>query len=171
MSVIANRYIQALLELDVKDGLSVAKSLNEISGVFNSNKEFKRTMLDPRVGQKVKVDILKEVFPEYAKETWLMNFIELLIKEKRIDCLGDIAKGYKEIILEQNRELKMKIIVANHIDENQVRAIVEKYKKMYNAQTVKYVIEKDESILGGVKVVIGNRIYDGSVATQLKHMI
>ena len=95
----------------------------------------------------------------------------MLIKEKRLNYLDDIAKGYKEIILEQNKELKMKIIVAKEVDKNQIQAIVEKYKKMYDAQTVKYEIEKDESIIGGVKVMIGNRIYDGSVSTQLKLMI
>ena len=42
---------------------------------------------------------------------------------------------------------------------------------MYNASKIKYEIKIDEELLGGVKVVVGNKIYDGSLRTQLKKML
>ena len=42
---------------------------------------------------------------------------------------------------------------------------------MYNADKVKYTLEVDKEILGGIKVVIGNKIYDGSLKTQLRRML
>ena len=41
---------------------------------------------------------------------------------------------------------------------------------MYAVKTVQYELEIDEKLLGGVKVVVGNTIYDGSVETKLRQM-
>ena len=34
-----------------------------------------------------------------------------------------------------------------------------------------FSLEIDKEILGGIKVVIGNKIYDGSLKTQLRRML
>lgn len=170
MSVIANRYIQALSELqnDEQKKSILESGLNGIANVFNSNEEFKKVMLDPRIVTDVKMEIIKEIFPEYAEETLLMKFVDLLLKENRMAYIPEIASLYENI---NNEELNIKIIVASEIDDNQAQAIINKYKTMYGAKNAKYTVEIDKSILGGIKVVVGNKIYDGSVETQLKQMI
>ena len=65
----------------------------------------------------------------------------------------------------------MTIIVATEIDEKQVETIVEKYKAIYKVDKAKYNVKIDPSIIGGIKVIVGNKIYDNSIDTQLKQMI
>ena len=48
--------------------------------------------------------------------------------------------------------------------------IIQKMKKVYKVDTVKYSIEIDKEILGGIKVLVGNTIYDASIKTQLNQM-
>ena len=45
------------------------------------------------------------------------------------------------------------------------------WPRFYNASTVKYELLIDESLIGGVKVVVGNKVYDGSVKTRLRNML
>ena len=170
MSVIANRYIGALSELQTnKEEIAIyEKALKEIATVFESNKEFKKVMLDPRIVANVKMEIIKEIFADYTKNTLLMNFIALLLKEGRISYISEISEQYENM---NNSELKIKIIVANRIDENQIEEIVEKFKQKYKVNKVKYKIETDRNIIGGIKIIVGNQIYDGSISTQLKQMI
>lgn len=170
MSVIANRYVQALHKTSKseEENTMLENSLKEIADLFNSNKEFKKVMLDPRIANEQKEEIIKEIFPK--SNDIFINFITLLIKEKRINCIQDIAKEYAQINSNFNKELNIKIIVARTIEQEQIDAIVKKYKTMYKAEVVNYEIEIEPKILGGVKVVIGNKIYDGSVETQLKQM-
>ena len=171
MSVIANRYTQALLELpkNEEENKMLEEGLKEISELFNSNEEFKKVLLDPRIASDVKMGIIKEIFPQYT-DARFMNFISLLIKEDRMSLIQEISEEFEKINQEMKKVLNIKIIGASTIDEKEIESIVEKYKTMYKVDTIKYEIEIDESLLGGVKVVVGNKVYDGSVATQLKQM-
>ena len=38
------------------------------------------------------------------------------------------------------------------------------------AKSINYKIELDESIIGGVKVAVGDTVYDGTIQTQLKQI-
>ena len=65
------------------------------------------------------------------------------------------------------KELFIKIIVSSEIDDNQIEKIVQKFKDIYKVNAVKYVIEINKEILGGIKVVVGNTVYDASIRRQL----
>ena len=70
------------------------------------------------------------------------------------DTLWSIAKSEKEI--------------NSYYEDREIRDIVNKYKKLYNANTVNYEVELDETVIGGIKVAVGNTIYDSTIDTQLK---
>lgn len=171
MSVVANRYIQALLELPKSEEESkmLEKNLKELAELFTSNKELQRVLLDPRIENTSKMEIIKEIFPKNSQD-FFIKFIDLIIKENRIKLIQEIAEQYEKASQEADKILSIKIISACEIDEKQIQTIVEKYKTMYNVKTINYEKIIDESLLGGVKVMVGNKIYDGSVQTQLKQM-
>ena len=172
MSVIASRYIQALLELpkSKEEKELLEQGLQDIKELFCSNDEFRKVLVDPRIENSIKAEIIDEIFSEY-KDSCFINFINLLVKENRINFIPEISDGYEQINKELKKELNIKIIVARPIDENQTQAIVDKYKSMYEVETINYEVEIDENILGGVKVIVGNKIYDGSIMSQLEKML
>ena len=172
MSVVANRYIQALFELpkSKEENKIIEKALKEIAELFNTNNELKKVLLDPRIASNLKVEIIKEIFPQYKNEKIIMNLITLLIEEERINIVPEIAEEYEKINLNLDKVLNIKITTASKIDDEQTKKIVETFKKMYKVNTINYELEIDEELLGGVKVMVGNKVYDGSVSTQLKNM-
>ena len=171
MSIIANRYVQALLDLpkSEEENKILEEGLNEMSTLFNTNNEFKKTLLDPRLDNNLKIEIIKDIFQKYSNEVFI-NFVSLLIKEKRLNYIQEISDEYTQINQKLKKELNIKIIVANTIEQEQIDAIVQKFKNIYKVETINYEVHKDETLLGGVKVMVGNKVYDGSVATQLKQM-
>ena len=171
MSVVANRYIQALLELpkSEEESKKLENNLKELAKLYTSNQELQRVLLDPRVENKSKMDIIEEIFPKNSQDIFI-KFIDLLIKENRIKLITEIAEQYEEESQKADKILNIKIISACEIDEKQIQTIVEKYKTMYNVKSINYEIIIDESLLGGVKVMVGNKIYDGSIQTQLNKM-
>lgn len=172
MAVVANRYVKALLELAKSEEEKVIfeKGLKEISNLFTSDENFKKVLLNPRIAGQEKLDLIKEIFSEYKDEEILINFLDLLIKEERISMIEDISEEYSKVYSSLIKEIKIKIITAMELDKAEIEAIIKKYKELYKADTVKYEVEIDESILGGVKVIIGNKIYDSSVKTQINQM-
>ena len=171
MSAIERRYAVALMDaLKVKDEqLKADKDLAEIAYMFNNNLQFKKILLDPRLEPRLKSDVVKEIFVD--DNPMLVSFISLLIDKNRIKYIDGISKEYSELARKKNNEIKLKIISATGLTEDEINGITDKYKKVYNAANASYEQVIDESVIGGVKVVIGNKVYDGTVKTQLNNML
>ena len=171
MSAIERRYAVALMDaLKVKDEqLKADKDLAEIAYMFNNNLQFKKILLDPRLEPRLKSDVVKEIFVD--DNPMLVSFISLLIDKNRIKYIDGISKEYSELARNKNNEIKLKIISATGLTDDEINGITDKYKKVYNAANVSYEQFIDESVIGGVKVMIGNKVYDGTVKTQLNNML
>lgn len=172
MSIVANRYIQALSELQKGDEEKkmLEKRLKELAELFTINKEFRRVLLDPRIEDDLKMEIVQDIFSVNSKQDIFSDFVRLLIKENRINLIEEIASQYEEANQCADKILNIKIITACEIDENQIQSIVEKYKTIYKVKAINYEILIDEKLLGGIKVMVGNKIYDSSLQTQLNQM-
>lgn len=172
MAIVAKRYVKALLKSSKEDEQSIIfeKGLRDISNLFNSDKEFKKLLLNPCISEEEKINSLKEIFPEFLKYETFLNFLKELFIKNRINIIEDISNEYSKKISDLNKEVTIKIIVARELNEDQIRDIVNKYKEMYNANTIKYTVELNDGIIGGIKVIVGNKIYDDTLETQLKQI-
>lgn len=173
MAVIENRYVQALIDSaeNKKEIDKFEEGLNELSKLFTSEEDFRNLLLNPRIAKSEKIEVIKEFLPRYdKKDEVFINFIDLLIEEDRIRLIEEIAKEYTKVNNALKNELFIKIVVAKKLDHGQEKAIAKKYQELYKADSIKYEVEIDESIIGGVKVIVGNKIYDSSVKTQLSQM-
>ena len=101
-----------------------------------------------------KLDVIKEIIPEGFKNEKFASWISELENSKATS----------------NKNLKIKIIVASELSDEQLKGIIKKIKDMYKVETVQYTIEIDESIIGGIKVCVGNTIYDNTIETRLRQM-
>lgn len=167
MAVVVKRYVEALYDStsDTAERNKIAEDLQEFVKIYSSNKELKKVLNDPRLEASVKIDIANEILSKCS--SFFINFIDLLIIEKRINLIEEMLLEYEKINGNLKKELLIKIIVASEISDNQIEKIVKKYKNMYKVNSVKYSVEIDEKILGGIKVVVGNTVYDASVKTKL----
>lgn len=170
MAAIERRYASALMEALKSDEEKnqVNTKLKEIAELFESNMQFKKVLLDPRLSSRIKTGVIKELFPD--GNPMFISFMSLLVDKNRINYLSGIYKEYELLTRKLNNELFINIISASSLNEDEINGISDKYKKIYKVSTVKYNLEIDENLLGGVKVIVGNKIYDGSLKTQLRNM-
>jgi len=171
MAALERRYAKALMDaLKSKDEkIEMNNKLGEIAELFNSNMQFKKILLDPRINSKAKVGVIKELFTDTG--SMLISFLSLLIDKNRISCLSGISNEYSLLTRELNNELFINIISASKLSDDEINGISDKYRKLYNVSAVKYSLKIDEDLLGGVKVIVGNKIYDGSLKTKLRNML
>lgn len=171
MSVIEQRYAKALLDAlkSNEEKSNVNLELAEVSELFVGNNEFRKILLDPRIASNIKVDVIREIFSK--NNPMFISFLGLLIDKNRIGCLDGISREYGKLIQAINSEINIKIVSATKLDEDEINGISDKYKKIYNAMSVKYDLDIDEDLLGGVKVIVGNKVYDGSLKTQLRNIL
>ena len=62
----------------------------------------------------------------------------------------------------------MAILSPFPLDTPQIDRITEKFRSLHGAASVKAEVKVDTSLIGGVKVVIGDKVTDGTAAGRLK---
>lgn len=167
MANVVNNYVEALYYStnNSLDRTQIEKDLQKFVKISNDNSNLKKILKDPRIEEGVKFEVIDEIVGK--ENNLLSNFLKLLVKGKRVNLIGRMLLEYEKMMRNSKNELFIKIIVSSEIDDNQIDKIIQKFKDIYKVSTVKYSIEINEKILGGIKVVVGNTVYDASIKRQL----
>ncbi|MCX5666624.1 MAG: ATP synthase F1 subunit delta [Candidatus Omnitrophica bacterium] len=164
--VIVIRYAQAFIGY-VRDGIGVEQALVDIRTLRNlirDNFEFKEFLDSADITAYEKEQLLEKVLKnEISLET--INFLRLLLEKKRIVNFSDIAE-YLLLTYAHEGEEEALLRTSLPLDIGLVKRIEEKLSERYGKK-FKFYIDLDGSLLGGVQVVIGNTILDGSVRKRL----
>ena len=171
MSLIERRYAEALIDISVENGAidGYQQEFQNVVDVYNKEQELKFFLLNPRVNTDAKKDVLKKVFSDSVNSN-VVNFLMLLLDKGRAKFLPGILEEFIRLADKKKNILNMTIISAAPLKDAQIDEIKEKYMKIYNASSVKVNVEVDESLIGGVKVKIGDRVVDGSIKGRLESL-
>ncbi len=169
MPLIEKRYAQALLELSAGDVYNVKQEFSKLVGIYNSDTDFREFLLDPRIKLDNKQTLIKNVFSgELSKN--MLNFLLLLISKQRISYIPQIFEQFVHLVDQMANVLDIKIITVEPLNEVQLNSIKEKFRKKYNASGVNFTETIDESLIGGIKVIIGDKVYDGSIKGRIESL-
>lgn len=171
MPLVEKRYAEALLKLsDDKDWLDKSlASLKFVTNIYVVNLDFKAFLISPQVKATDKKDVLKKLLTAKL-ETKFINFLLLLIDKGRIQNLPVILTEYVILVNKAKNILEIEIISAEKIGTEQVKKIEKKYKKLYKTDKIKSIVKIDKSLIGGLKILIGDKVYDNSIKTQLANL-
>jgi len=169
MPLVEKRYAQALLELSLNDINSVVEEFSQLVDLYNSDRQFREFLIDPRVKAEKKQSFIRNVFTDRLSVN-MLNFLLLLTAKQRIGELPGIYTQFVQLANERANVLDMKIITVSPLEEQKIAALKEKFRKKYNAGDVKVTEVIDPSIIGGIKVVIGDQVYDGSIKGRIESL-
>jgi F-type H+-transporting ATPase subunit delta len=97
------------------------------------------------------------------------NFVQVLISNGRLDLVREIKAQYDELRREHEGVLEARIVSAMPMDDAQMRPLVAaleaKYKRRVNAQ-----VEVDPQLIGGVRILVGDKVIDATVRGRLDAM-
>ncbi|PYG89530.1 F-type H+-transporting ATPase subunit delta [Ruminiclostridium sufflavum DSM 19573] len=169
MPLVEKRYAQALMELSQNSIESVREEFEGFVAVYDSDMEFRDFLANPTIKDDKKQTVIRNVFTDKLSKN-MLNFILLLIDKKRINNISEIYQQLVRLINEKFNVLDIKIITAEPLTEQQLLSIKEKFRNKYDAIAVKAEEVIDASIIGGVKVIIGDKVYDGSIKGRIESL-
>lgn len=169
MPLVENRYAEALMKLSQDNIEGVRQELEGLVFIYNSNQEFRNFLADPTIKADKKQTAIRNIFTDRLSKN-MLNFLLLLIDKHRINNLPEIYNQFVRLANEKSNVLDMKIITAEPLTEQQLLGIKEKFRNKYNAVAVKSEEIIDPSIIGGIKVIIGDRVYDGSIKGRIESL-
>lgn len=171
MSLVEKRYAEALIKITVKSEniYDYLSNFKLIVDTFENNIDFKYLILNPKIPIDTKYKIIDNVFGDFALPE-LVNFVKLLLRKLRIKHLRKIYDEYLIYFYKFTKTLNMQIISALELSESQINLLIEKYKKIYNSTDVKTSVKINKGLIGGVKIIIGDKVTDASVKGNLENL-
>ena len=166
--IAANRYAQALFELAQEKNIlqTVSSELELAKRVYESTPELGRVLNHPKISDAQKREFIQKSFGDAISETSLHTFF-LLIDRKRIDILVSMITTFQALAYEAQNMAEAVVYSAKPLTEQDEQQVANVFAgKVGKANlVVKNIVNQD--LIGGIKVRIGDRIFDGSVKAQL----
>jgi len=142
------------------------KELNQIKDLLVSMPEVLSALQNPIYPPDLKLEIIQEILKVVKVDPEIERFLNLLVERRRIQFIKEIVTMYQELLDEELNIARGEVITAYPISEEEKKEL-EEILKNYLKKEVILESKIDEEIIGGVKIKIGDLIFDGSVKTQL----
>jgi len=169
----AGKVTHALFDAALKAGTldTVKQSLDNFVLAYETKREIKNALLNPRTSSDDKLKYLSDVAASVGCDELTIEYILRLQKEKRLAKVVEIARNYGVLISEHRKERFGAVVSAEPLSDTQFEQIYEKMKKLVHADEKLIVTrEVEPSLVGGFIIRIGNRAQDLSVAAQIGRM-
>ena len=170
MESIAIKYADALLAI-AKEENNVEEYLDAndfVVELFKTTPEFYSLLTSEFISKSERIAIVDKVLKPLNLPNY-NNFIKLLIKRNRLAF-------YEEIIVNFRLKAKAAIGVVEGVvysvlalKEEEITSIAEVISKRIK-KTVHLTNKLDPLLLGGVKVIVGDEIYDGTLLNKIQQL-
>lgn len=169
MDSLYSRYSNSLFSIALEENKVdlYRKRIKMIKNVFEENDDFLHLLSSCFISNEEKDEIIDKVFK--SEEEYIRNFIKIIFINKRGNCL---IKILNEFIKTCNENLNIKdgvIYSVNKLSNEQIEKIQESLSTRLNCK-VELTNSLDEKLLGGVKVSIEDKIFDGSIKNKLEKL-
>lgn len=166
-------YAESLFDLAESEG--GRQRLEELSGEMDELVELTRA--NPELSEFLASQIiptvqrersLKKIFQGRVSPL-LFNFLVILNRKERLSRLLPIASAYEHMVQERFGRIEVDVYTRHPLPKDQVNAIRERLKQALQREPIVYTYT-DPAMLGGVRMQVGDRMVDASIATQLRRM-
>lgn len=167
MESIAQRYAQSLFDLaiEVNQVVAYSKDIDLIRTVFESDPSFIPFFSHVLIEDEAKCALLEKSFRGQVND-YVVNFLKLLVKKRRMRYVMEIIKAFK-MLTNEYFGIEEGILYASYdISEAEVKEVELALGKKEN-KTIHLRVIKDPSLIGGIKVEINNRVFDGSIKNKV----
>lgn len=168
MSVVGDRYAESLFDL-AKEENKVTQYLDDIKlvgEVLDSDPQIVQFFNHVLIENDKKIQLLDQSFKGNVDQ-YVLNFLKLLVQSRRIRYIDDIVKSYIKLSNQYLGVEEGMIYTPYELTDQQIQDIEKAISQKENKK-VTLKVSIDPSLLGGIKVQISNRIYDGTIKNKVE---
>jgi len=164
--IIVKRYAEAFFDFASKSigEKKVFEEFKNIKGVMRENRGFMKILISPEITLNEKMNFVDRVLNDNFSEEF-KQFLKLLVEKERIEKLEAIAE-YIRITYSYGEEAEALLKTTYALDLELINKIKNKLEAKFRKK-FKLYIDLDGTLLGGIQIIIGNRVIDGSVRRRL----
>jgi F-type H+-transporting ATPase subunit delta len=171
MPLVEKRYAEAFFGLsEQKNAIDrFGKDLAAIAAIYQSEPGLVDFLHNPKYAIQIKRRVLTNIFNGRVEKESL-SFLLLLLDKNRVKFLPGIYREFIRMADEKENILNIRIQTAMPLDQKDIDRICEKFKAAFRCARVKATVKVDPSLIGGIAVTVGDRLYDSTVKGKLSRL-
>ena len=166
----ANVYSEALFSLALEENRidELQSELNVLCGLIAENPEFMEFLVTPKIPKEEKRTLVDSVLGgKFSQE--IVNLTKVLIDKKRASEILDIAEVFDHSVLVHKDLVSAVAYSAVPLGTAEMDALKAKLTQLTGkAISLENII--DASVIGGIRLKVGDRIIDGSLKRRLEDL-
>ena len=167
LATIARPYAEALFQSSQGDLDGAVQWLDALAAVAG-NTQLLQFAGNPKVGDQQVFDVVCDVarvqLPPAAQ-----NFLRLAIANGRLEALPEVAHQFRAMKNAQGGSSDAVVYSAFPIAPEQLAAVARTLEKRFGRK-LNLTVQEDRSLIGGIRVVVGDEVLDTSVKARLEQM-
>ena len=171
LATIARPYADALFKAQASDLAGTAAWLDELAAVAD-NAQLQQFADSPKVTETQVFDLISDVVQKHANVALPeagKNFLRLVIENRRLGALPVVAQQFRALKNAQGGTADAVVQSAFPIDASALADLSTTLEKRV-ARKLNVTVQQDESLIGGIRVVVGDEVLDTSVKARLEQM-
>ena len=167
---IIKKYAQLLYQVAVKedDINQISDRLHSIRSILKSVPELNQLFITRTVHVQDKMIMLKNILGDKISDI-VMDLMVLLMENGHMMLFGEVVKRFDYLLEKESKLVKVHITSSSILSDDEVQRISLNIENNIQKE-VEVKTETDASIIGGIKLRVGNTLIDGSINSRLQKM-
>ena len=117
-----------------------------------------------------KLSTVKKALGKEKVSEQLINFMTVLLKNKRLHYIKDIAKEYRSQADKEKSIVRGSVYTASDISKEELSELQDVVKKIISAKEVILDLVKDSDLIQDVRVEVGGYVIDSTLIRKYKNL-
>lgn len=168
MARASQQYANALYEVAVKEDVleEVKNDFFEVTKAIASVENFKEFMNNPKVSIEDRKNVIETTFKDSHR--LLLNLLRILTDKHRVSLVDEVYSEFLHLYDEQHNQARVTVESVYKLSTEELDQLGQIFIDKTGYEKLLITNNINEALIGGVRVLIGSKVYDGSVQNQLE---
>lgn len=169
-SIVSKRYSDALfmIALEKNNVKKFDGEIRDLKEVFMMNKKIGRTLSHPHLPLQNKIEIVDALFNgKVSKE--VVALLKVMLKKGRHDYMIETFDSFIERCKKNANISTALVMSAEKLNDSYIKKIKQELENK-TSKNIEVEERIDERLIGGVKIIVDNLLFDGSVDGKIKNI-
>ena len=148
--------------------MEIADELEQVCELVRSDQRFRELLASPVIDADRRAKALGRIFNDRVTDL-VLRFMLILNRNNRLPHLDAIQAAFDQLVQDAFGMVEVDVITAIPLDEAEQTRLNDRIGEALGRKPVLHAYT-DPSIIGGVRLRIGDEMIDGSVSTRLRRM-
>lgn len=167
LATIARPYAEALYQASKADLNGTSQWLDAL-GAIAANEQLLQFANNPKVTSQQVFDVISGVAKVQLPPA-AANFLRTVIGNGRVPALPEVASQFRALKNAQSGSSDAVVYSAFPVAADQLGALAQTLEKRFGRK-LNVTVQEDASLIGGIRVVVGDEVLDTSVRARLEQM-